>query len=533
MNFYDRETYRRWYSDGFWTSDTLLESIANHAVGHPESDAMVEGDKRLNYSQLVKAVDAVAVRLHRAGVRTGDVVAVQLPNSLHLAVTILALLRVGAVYLALNPAYGEHDLRRIFRVGRPKLHMFPRQFKKADYPALAFRVAEQSGIPVTPMAVDLDDEGWLGVRDAPPPATPGFAAPDPDALFLLGSTSGSTGDPKLYSHTQNTQFNEAKTLNRLMAIGDKDAFLVCFPMTHRGALMVGLLQSLAAGAKLVILREFDAHAIVRAAQSERVTALFLIPLQAFAVLAAAKELALPCDSVRLLLLSGAPVPSELVAQIRAQWPGCTPITGYGASEDGFSTVTRLDDPPERLATCGQPIPGQEVCIDPDSRDADGVGEILIRGAFLFGGYYADQHQTNAAFKGSWFRTGDLGKQDADGTLHLTGRLKNVIIRGGLNIHAEEVENILLQHEAVAEVLAVGLPDDRLGERLAVCVVTRQGASFDTATMLEHLARVGITKYKIPEFFALLDALPRNAVGKQDRIALRKRCGEIAFTRVAA
>jgi len=534
MNFYDRETYRRWYSEGFWTSDTLLDAIARHAAVHPKRDALVEGSKRLDYSQLLKGIDAVAVRLHEAGAGAGDVVAVQLPNSLHLAVTILALLRIGAVYLALNPSYDEYDLRRIFRVGRPKLHIFPRQFNKKDYPALAHRVAEQSGGGVFPIAVDLDDEEWLGVHGATRGGpVPGFAAPDPDALFLLGSTSGSTGEPKLYSHIQNTQFNEARTLNRLLDVGEKDAFLVCFPMTHRGALMFGLLQSLAAGSKLVILREYDPYAIVRSAAAEHVTALFLIPMQAFAVLAAANELGLRCESVRLMMLSGAPVPPELVRQIRTQWPNCSPITGYGASEDGFSTITRLDDPPEQLTTCGRPIPGQEVCIDTEGRNADGVGEILIRGAFLFGGYYADQHQTNAAFKGTWFRTGDLGRQDADGTLHLTGRLKNVIIRGGLNIHAEEVENILLQHEAVAEVLAIGLPDDRLGERLAVCVVPRQGASFDAGVMLEHLTQVGITKFKIPEFFALMDALPRNAVGKQDRIALRKRCSEIAFSRVAS
>lgn len=529
MHSYTKSTYEKNYSEGFWTSHTVLEEIESHAKSRPDDVALVDTNHRLTWRVLQQAIDQLAATLRSQGVERGDIVAVQLPNCVHLVVLVLALLRAGAAYLAVNAAYREHDLSRIFQIARPRLHAFPAAFRNTDYRALSRKAAESLPGPVRQFEIDIDAplaNILMPVLEILPPA-------DPDALFLLGATSGSTGAPKLYAHTHNTQLNEARVLNRMFEVTAKDTFLVCFPMTHRGALMFGLLQAMAAGSKLVILREYNAEAIVNAIQKEKVTSFFVIPTQGYELIQVSRRMNADCSSMRLLMLSGAPVQPELTALVKENWRRCTPITGYGASEGGFSTCTRLDDPPEKLLTCGRAIAGQEICIDPQGRSATGEGEVLVKGAFLFAGYFADQHQTNAAFNGDWFRTGDLGRMEADGSLYITGRLKNTIIRGGLKIQAEEIESVVLQHEDVAEALAIGLPDERVGERVAICIVPRPGRHFDGAALLRHLESQGVTKFKWPEYISVRDSLPRNAVGKQDRVSLRRQAAEVGFERVNA
>jgi len=520
MHCYTRQIFEKFYADGLWTNSTLLDAIETHALTQPQRCAIVDRDNRLDYKTLQQAIDQLAANLAQQGIGAGDIVAVQLPNCVHLVLMMLSLLKLGAAYLPLNVAYRQHDVSRIFQIAKPCMHVFPRKFKKTDYAALARDAAQDLSNAPRAFAIDIDAPvEHLLTGDQ---KIGSFQKADPDALFLLGCTSGSTGDPKLYAHTQNTQFNEARILGQLFKVTSDDAFLVCFPMTHRGALMFGFLLSMVAGAKLVIHREYNAEAMVDVIDAEQISAFFVIPTQARELIEIARRKGSSCASIRLLMMAGAPVPPDLITLIKERWPSCFPITGYGTSESGYSTCVRLDDPPEKLQSCGRASPGQEVCIDPMNRSKDGEGEILVKGSFLFAGYFADQHQTTAAFSGDWFHTGDLGRISPDGSLYITGRLKNTINRGGLKIQAEEIERIVLQHSAVSEAVAVGIPDEYLGERTVICVVPRTDCRFDNAMLISHLVERGVTKFKWPEFLVVCEELPRSSVGKQDRATLRRQ-----------
>jgi cyclohexanecarboxylate-CoA ligase len=530
LQTYTKRTYDSHYRSGYWTDDHLLSEIARSASQHSEKLAIADRDWRISYARLKALIDDVGAFLQDHGIRNGDIVAVQLPNSTHLAVTILALLRIGAVYAPINASYREHEVGRIFQISRPVAYLYPVRFKAADYSAIAKGVAEQTKQEFKEIPIDLDAPVEEAMS-APRRAGALDDEPDPDALFLLGTTSGSTGTPKLFAHTQNTQFNEARSMNSALGVNQNDIFLVIAPMTHRGALMYGLLMSMACGGSLIIQRESNVDETLRLIDQEKITTFFAIPTQVLDLLPLARKTGACCESLRLLMLAGAPVQPELVVDLKQTLPGCIPVTGYGASEGGFSTTTRPDDPLEKLQTCGRAIPGQEIkVVHREGLDAS-EGEILVRGAFLFCGYYADQYQTNIAMSDGWFKTADVGYMEPDGSLHVTGRIKNTIIRAGLKVQAEEVEAILITHPNVLEVLVIGVADPRLGEQVAACVVPKAGATFDAAALREHLELNAVAKFKWPEQLAILDAIPRNPIGKQDRVALRERAPSITFISV--
>jgi cyclohexanecarboxylate-CoA ligase len=530
LQTYTKRIYDAHYRSGYWTKHHLLSEIARSASLHPEKLAIADRDSRISYARLEHLIADVGVFLQDHGIRNGDIVAVQLPNSIHLAVTILALLRIGAVYAPINASYREHEVGRIFQISRPVAYLYPVRFRAADYSGIARKVAEQTRLYFREIPVDLD----ASVDEAMSPRAEAIALegdPDPDALFLLGMTSGSTGAPKLFAHTQNTQFSEARSVNKLLGLDRYDIFLVIAPMTHRGALMYGLLMSMACGGSLVIQRENNAEETLRLIERERISTFFAIPTQVLDLLQLVRKTGDTCKSLRLLMLSGAPVQPELITDLKRSWPDCVPVTSYGTSEIGFSTATRPDDPLETLQTCGRTVPGQEVkVVHREGLDA-GDGEILVRGAFVFCGYYADQYQTNLAMSDDWFKTGDVGHIDPDGYLHVTGRIKNTIIRGGLNVQAEEIETILMAHPDVLEVLVIGMPDPRLGERVAACVVPKPGTTFDVTDLRAHFELNAVAKFKWPEQLAIMDTIPRNPVGKQDRIALRERAPSMRFVSV--
>lgn len=501
---YSPGTLTQNYAAGHWTHGTLWDCLEMHSR---DVLALVDGDKTWSWGDLRELADATARGLVSRGVRRGDIVGVQLPNSAHLVVLILALLRLGAVYHPLNPSYRFHDLRRIFEISRPAAFVHPVFFRQFDYRALA----AQLGGEFLSIAIDL--EGPPGLSSDENEALPGLSELSAEDVFLIGATSGSTGAPKLYVHTQNTQKNEARILNRELSVTCADRFLASAPLTHRGALMFGLLTAVTSQAALVVLREYQAQDVLRQIDAHGITAMMAIPAQVSDLLDLVEKQPSAARSLRIIMISGAPVQPILVRRLKAALPDCTPVTGYGTSETGYSLFTRPTDDAAKMQTCGRPMPGMEVRIV----DA----EIHVRGAFVFSGYHADEAATRDAVDAEgWFHTGDLGELDADGYLIVTGRKRNVIIRAGLKIQAEEIEQLLSSHPKIRQSVMVAVPDERLGERAALFVVPHAGQPPTLDEVLEFLAARGVTKFKWPEFLNLIEALPVNAVGKLDRIRLR-------------
>ena len=326
-------------------------------------------------------------------------------------------------------------------------------------------------------------------------------------------------------HTGNSQLQEARVLNQELGFSGDDVFLAVVPLTHRGAMMFGLFTALAAGATLVLADAFVPTEVLRLFESEGVTAFMAIPTLALDLLAEFERLPRDTRRLRRSMLSGAPVSDALVERFSKAWPDCVPISGYGLSETGYCTYLRPGDPPAKLATSGRPAPGIEVRLQKeDGTDArvGEVGEILLRGWMICAGYFDNQQATAETIDDEgWFATGDLGVLDADGYLQPVGRLKHMIIRGGLNIFAEELEHLLLQHAAIAGAVVIGVPDARLGERACACLVSHSGESFVMADLRQFFQDLGVAKYKWPEIIVPFNAFPLNPVGKLDRRSIGK------------
>jgi non-ribosomal peptide synthetase component E (peptide arylation enzyme) len=525
---YGRAEYQEYYARGYWREETFPQALREAVREHSEKNAVVHGERRLSHAELFDQVRYLAAGLEGQGVGAEDVVSVQLPNSIELVVTFLALCELGAVYNPLNPGYRRHEVESIVSAVAPAAIVCPQEFRGFDYPHLIDQVVTDSGSDAALVVVGaVPDERWHSFdglltvgRARIESGWQGPAAWDADGICLLGTTSGTTGVPKLYMHPTNTQLQEARTLNRELGFSADDVFLAVAPLTHRGSLMYGLFTALAAGATLVLAEEFVPTYVLDLFEREGVTAFMAIPTMALDLLGEFEQRQRDVGHLRRAMLSGAPVTDGLIERFTRAWPHCVPVSGYGLSETGYSTYLRPGDPREKLKTSGRPAPGMEIRIrkeDGSEAGPEEVGEILIRGWMVCGGYYGNQRATMETIDADgWFATGDLGFLDAQGYMHPVGRVKHMIIRGGMNIYAEEIEFLLLQHPAIVSAVVVGIQDARLGERACACIVPRPGAALDLEEGRRFFERLGVAKYKWPEFVEVFQAFPLNPVGKLDR-----------------
>ena len=426
-------------------------------------------------------VATLAGGLSSRGVRRGDVVAWQLPNGEGARLLYLACWRIGATAAPVHPLAGRADVERALATLSPRLTV-------ADVP-------------------DLDR---LLATDARPVHEPAARPPDVAVVLL---TSGSTGAPKAALHTQRGLAWKARLMTAVHGLGPDDAVLMPAPLAHISGLLNGCLLPRAAGMRAVFMAQWDADHALRLIERERITFMIGPPTFFVDLMAAPAFSRERVASLRLISSGGAGVTPAFVDQATEAF-GCTVKRTYGSTEAPTVTTSHRGDPPERArATDGRVTGEVELRVD------RGSGELLLRGPELFAGY-TDVEQTIAAHaRGGWFRTGDVASID-DGWLTIVGRVKDVIIRGGENIAAAEVESVLEAHPAVRQAVAVGRPDDRLGERVVAFVVT--SAQFDLNECRAWFAARGVTKFKWPEQIVRLDAVPTMAAGKPDRAALKER-----------
>ncbi len=508
---------------GYWTDETFGDLTRRHASSHPHRVAVTDGSRSLTWTELMAEVDRVADALMGLGVREEDRVSVQLPNCLELVVAILATWEIGAVYQPLNPMYRRAELTSVMGLVRPRVVIAPDAAVGFDHPTLVDEVV--TALDVSPALICVGDPppGWIGWSDLAADELTTRHRPPQDALrvALLGTTSGTTGDPKVYIHVQATQVFEARCLVEGLAMTADDVMLAAAPVTHRGALMVGLFTSLMSGSKLVLGDARDTRGISDLIERERVSTFMGIPTIVSDLLELRERSSVDHSSLRLVVVSGAPVTEDLLRRFVALWPDTVAASGYGLSETGWCTFLRVDDPPAKIATSGRVSPGTEIEIRGEAGQtlpAGETGEILIRGAMVCAGYFDNQRATEASIDADgWFHSGDLGFLDDEGFIHPVGRSKHMIIRGGLNIYAEEIERLVEQHPDVDGAVVVGIPDERLGERACACVVA--SATFDLGVLRHHLEDLGVARYTWPERVELFDELPRNPIGKIDRLAV--------------
>lgn len=508
---------------GHWTDDTFGEFLRDHATHRADSVAVTDGRHSLKWAELLGEVERVAAGLAGLGIGREDRVSVQLPNSMELVVAILAAWELDAVYQPLNPMYRRAELTGVMGLVRPSAVICADADVGFDHPALMDEVIGDLGLDPHRIVVGAAP-GWVGFADLDGPRGE-LSKTDALTVSLLGTTSGTTGDPKVYIHIHATQVLEARCLVEGLAITPSDAILAAAPITHRGALMVGLMTTVLAGCTLVVGDARDTHALSSLIENHGVTMFMGIPTIVSDLLHLHARESVDHSSLRLVVVSGAPVTDELLERFTTQWPQALAATGYGLSETGWATFLRVGDPAHKIFTSGRLAPNTEIEIRDESGRAldDGeTGEIHIRGPMVCAGYFDNQRATEATIdEHGWFASGDLGFVDADGYIHPVGRSKHMIIRGGLNIYAEEIERLIEDHPAVTGAVVLGVPDERLGERACACVALHEGRDFDLAELRRFFEELGVARYAWPERVEVVDELPRNPIGKVDRIAVER------------
>jgi cyclohexanecarboxylate-CoA ligase len=486
--------YRR--PGGPWDVPTLDELISAHG------GEIVDGDTRLSRAEAEALVAKVAGGLRERGVTKGAAVAWQVPNSLAAAVLLRACWRLGAVAAPLLHSFGAADVEGALA--------------QID-PALVLELGPD--VISSPEAL-VDTIGGI-------PLTAGGPRPvKPSDVALVLFTSGSTGIPKAVLHTHRGLSWKASLMARVHGLSEDDAVLVPAPMAHISGLLNGVLVPGAAGMRTVLMRRFDAERALHLVAGERISFMAGPPTFFIAMGGALGDAPVAggdVSSVRLISSGGASVTPAFIEET-ARLFDCRVKRTYGSTEAPTVTTSTNDDPFEIARdTDGRAIGEVQLRIsDPDTgmrRPQGSAGELWVRGPEMFAGY-ADAAQTAAAIApGGWFRTGDLATVDGEGWLRIVGRLKDVIIRGGENISASEVEAALEAHPDVRHAVAVGYPDPLMGERVAAFVEST--APFDVEECRRWFTSRGIATFKTPERVVRLERLPLLGSGKADRSELRR------------
>jgi acyl-CoA synthetase (AMP-forming)/AMP-acid ligase II len=524
---------RRYVADGHWTDETLGQTVEKGLARLGDTAFAVHSKVRPwrgTMRDVDRAARAFATALRQRGVGRGDIVVFQMPNWVEAAVLFWGAAYVGAVVVPVVHFYGPKELGYIVEVTDPAVVVTPDRFGSQDHLAayeslLGERAAGSPWLVVgdTP-AGDLPT--GAGTLDALLDADP-IAAPlrvDPDAPAMIAFTSGTTRDPKGVIHSHRTIGFEARQLSG-MSPGGGPPQITGAPVGHFIGMLNAFLISLLRDAPVNLLDVWDPAEVLRLMRDEHLSmgggaTYFLTSVLDHPDFRESDAAQMP-----FIGLGGSSVPAAVAE--RASRLGIEVYRSYGSTEHPSITGSYLDEPAtKRYTTDGHALPGVEIRLD------DETGEILSRGPDLFVGY-TDPALTASVFDGDgWYRTGDVGVLDADGYLTITDRVADFIIRGGENISAQEVEELVARMDAVAEVSVVAEPDDRLGERAAAVVRVRDGMAVPTlAEVRDHLAGAGLAKQKWPEAIYAVADLPRTPSGKVQKFRLRQqlRDGTLAST----
>ena len=526
------EMVRTYRDAGFWQGETFHDILARRAGQHPGREALCDGRQRVTYRQLADRVDAVAALLQTHGIGRGDVVTIQLPNRIDFACAFFAVERLGAIAVQVSTDFRERELAFILAFSQSAAFVCPGSFRGFDHvrmirdlrPSLpGLRIIASTEPAAGPDVLSLAEA--IAGRASAAGLVP--VAMDPDEIFRMAFTSGTTGNPKAVIHSHETTLSAARIQNLDLGVGPQDVLLLYLPLGLNWGYLA-LLQTLIAGARAVLLDRFSATGALALIESERVTCIPTAPAAIIELLDAPDLERTDLSSLRQVVSGGASCPVETIREFRARMPGDF-IELYGMLESGFHSYTRPDDDPEAASgTVGRPATGLGLRIlDDANRDVGPgeTGEIAGRGPSIHLGYHNNPAANAAAFTADgWFRTGDIGYVDGKGNLVISGRSKELVNRGGKKFHPREIEEILYASPKVLHAAIVGMPDPRLGERNCLCVVPRRGQD---VTLEEMIALLDgrVATYKLPEALELFEELPFTPTGKLQRHRLVARVAD--------
>lgn len=534
--------------EALWSNRLLIDYVAEHARNIPEQIAVAEihpdpsvipEAKRtpyiLTYRELWRQARHLAVRLREFGIQAGDVVSLQLPNWTEFVVFDLALTIIGAGINIIAPIYRHKEIIYYLSRSGSKGIVVPTVFRGFDHVKMIEDI--RPDCPELKYIWTLGDPNLATSLDPPYAPEGSYEFPDnledqtpkPNDVKIILFTAGTTGEPKGVLHSHNTGDYVAKGVTELLNLTKSDIFLYAMSLGHAAGYFQGYTAAMRLGSTLVLLDKWSPTSINDTLNTWHCTYTSVTTPMLFDFIEHGSNEAL--KNLKYLMVGGAFVPVDVMRQAKERMPHCTLVRGWGQSENSTVTMGTSLDPLEKLLTTdGRMVLKKEVEV----RDTNtgkpvppGVeGELWSRGPSLFLGYHQRPDLTQEAMDiDGWFHTGDLGRLDANGYLTITGRNKDIIIRGGENFPVKEIEDTLCMHPAIKEAAIVAAPDKRLQEKVCAYVSLRDGMHFDMHEMTKHLDSQGIAKRQYPEYLEVIEDLPRTTIGKIIKNELRRRIAE--------
>ncbi|OBJ85979.1 AMP-binding protein [Mycobacterium gordonae] len=511
---------------------TIGANLADTATAFGSRDALVDvaAGRRWSYADFVADVRRLATGLLRAGVGVGDRVGIWAPNRWEWVLVQYATAEIGAILVTVNPAYQTRELTYALQQSEVSVVIAAAGFKDADYASMLAEVRPDCADLHT--VVIMGTAGWdeLAGTDTDPAALAQVTATlTPTDPINIQYTSGTTGYPKGVTLSHRSILNNGYLVGELLDYTEHDRICIPVPFYHCFGMVMGNLAATSHGACMVIpAPSFDPARTLRAVHAERCTSLYGVPTMFIAELGLADFADYELDSLRTGIMAGAPCPVEVMRQVieRMHMPGVSIC--YGMTETSpVSTQTRTDDAVERrVGTVGRVGPHLEIkVVDPDTGQTvpRGVsGEFCTRGYSVMSGYWNDPVKTAEVIDADgWMHTGDLAAMDACGYVQITGRIKDIVMRGGENISPREIEEFLYTHPDIVDAHVIGVPDERYGEEVMAVVKLRDGAAELTIEALREFCAGRIARFKIPRYLRIVDEFPMTVTGKVRKVEMRQ------------
>jgi acyl-CoA synthetase (AMP-forming)/AMP-acid ligase II len=538
---YSPQEIDHYYESGLWATETFHDLLVRRVQQNPDKVFATDGTRSLTYRELFDAGQRLAVGLHRQGLRRGDTAAVQLPNWVEFIQTLTALSRLGVIMVPIMPIYRRDDVSYVLSNAGVRAVFTPANFGKFDYlnmylglrtehPELTVVVtrpdstaeevadADADVFTLQQLEADTDDDSARRELDA---------SPNPDEPFVIVYTSGTTSRPKGCVHTFNTYCAGSRALIGPFGYTEADVQFGPSPIAHTTGLVTSVLLPLLTGGSTHVMAKWDPARGIDEIQRFGCTAAVTAPTFLHTLLSEYNPERHDLSTLRLWTCAGAPIPAAVVKQASAALPNIKVLSLYGRSENLVTTTCSVtDDVSRALTSDGTAMPGAEVKIVDDKGNEvprGTEGDIAYRGPAHMIEYLANPQETAALFTDDGFsKSGDLGKMTDDGYVRVTGRTKDIVIRGGMNISVREIEEHLAHHPSLQAFSVVGMPDEKLGERVCCYVVAKPGNDPPTVDGLrEFLLGEGMPIQKTPERVVALDSLPMTATGKVLKHELRK------------
>ena len=528
-------SYASGTSDVPLLGDTIGDDFDRTVAAGPDREALVEvpTGRRWTYAQLRADVDALALGLLATGVAKGDRVGIWAPNMAEWTLLQYATAKIGAILVNINPSYRTHELEYVLKQAGISTLVSAREFKTSDYVGMISEV--RGNCPELRSVVLIGSGEWDRLLEAgrggdQARLTEAQAALSPDDPINIQYTSGTTGFPKGATLSHHNILNNGYFVGELCGYTPEDRVCIPVPFYHCFGMVMGNLACTSHGSTMVIPAQgFDPGATLAAVEQERCTSLYGVPTMFIAELNHPGFAGYDLSSLRTGIMAGSPCPVEVMKQVVSRM-GMEQVTiCYGMTETSpVSTQTRRDDSLDlRVSTVGRVHPHLEIkLVDPATGltvPRGEAGELCTRGYSVMLGYWNDPGKTAEVIDAArWMHTGDLAVMDADGYVSITGRIKDMVIRGGENIYPREIEEFLYSHPDIVDAQVIGVPDLKYGEELCAWVKLRDGAGEVTAESLRAFATGRLAHYKIPRYVLVVDEFPMTVTGKVRKIEMREK-----------